>query len=309
MKPRNCPRNSPTSGIVFRGFLGQLLHPPHTDSRPHIRAAVLPPATATSPPSFPLRYFSSLLRHACSLSTARVPFQPENFHLLHSIGRTRPTLQNIIPLSSLPVRHQPYTVADEDLSTSSHQQARQCLTPPFRALFILPLPTCHLVETACQLHQLIPLRRPWSLSTRRRWGNVRLPSIPATSDRPPPTRPTGLVPRRLGTHSPFFYVKSIFPSVFPAPSPPPSGFSIGECLDDLIGSCRGPTPRVDGRAPLDDSRPIVFEDVDRKASRANSTRHTPGTTEATPETVFCLVASLVYFIILDPPSPTLVSRS
>ena len=95
----------------------------------------------------------------------------------------------------------------------------------------------------------------------------RLPSARATHEQPPSSRPTGLAPRRLGTHSPLFYVKSIFPSVFPAPSPPPSGLSIGECLDDLIGSCRGPTPRVDGRAPLDDSRPIVFEDVDRKASR------------------------------------------
>ena len=110
----------------------------------------------------------------------------------------------------------------------------------------------------------------------------RLPSARATHEQPPPSRPTGLAPRRLGTHSPLFYVKSIFPSVFPAPSPPPSGFSIGECLDDLIGSYRGPTPRVDGRAPLNDSRPIVLEDVDRKASRTNSTRLTPGTTEATP---------------------------
>ena len=99
-------------------------------------------------------------------------------------------------------------------------------------------------------------------------------SARAAYDRPPSSRPIGLAPRRLGTHSPLFYVKSIFPSIFPAPSPPPSGFSIGECLDDLIGSYRGPTPRVDGRALLDDSRPIVFEDVDRKASRTNSTRHT-----------------------------------
>ena len=122
----------------------------------------------------------------------------------------------------------------------------------------------------------------------------RLPSARATHEQPPPSRPTGLAPRRLGTHSPLFYVKSIFPSVFPAPSPPPSGFSIGECLDDLIGSYRGPTPRVDGQAPLDDSRPIILEDVDRKASRTNSTRLTPGTTEATPETAFCLVAPVVY---------------
>ena len=102
-------------------------------------------------------------------------------------------------------------------------------------------------------------------------------NLPCPCERPPSPRPTGLAPRRLGTHSPpLFYVKSIFPSVFPAPSPPPSGFSISECLDDLIGSYRGTTPRVDGRAPLDDSRPIVLEDVDRKASRTNSTRHTQG---------------------------------
>ena len=93
---------------------------------------------------------------------------------------------------------------------------------------------------------------------------------------PPLSRPIGFAPRRLGTHPPLFYVKSIFPSVFPAPSPPPSGYSTGECLDDLIGSFRGPTPRVDGRAPLDDSRPIVLEDVDRRDSRTDSTRRTPG---------------------------------
>ena len=151
--------------------------------------------------------------------------------------------------------------------------------------------------------------RPRLLRISRHRLNPRLPTTRATYESPTPSpRPTGLAPRRLGTHSPLFYVKSIFPSVFPASSLPPSGFSIGECLDDLIGSYRGPTPRVDGRAPLDDSRPIVLEDVDRKASRTNSTRHTPGTTEATPETAFCLVASLVYFMILDSPSPSVVSR-
>ena len=153
------------------------------------------------------------------------------------------------------------------------------------------------------------LRRP-VLSPRPFCLQFGLPRLFARAayGKSPTSRPTGLAPRRLGTHSPLFYVKSIFPSVFPAPSPPPSGFSIGECLDDLIGSYRGPTPWVDGRAPLDDSRPIVLEDVDRKASRTNSTRHTPGTTEATPETAFCLVASLVYFIILDSPSSSLISR-
>ena len=48
------------------------------------------------------------------------------------------------------------------------------------------------------------------------------PSARAAYDRPPSSRPTGLAPCRLGTHPLLIYVKSIFPSVFPAPSPPPS---------------------------------------------------------------------------------------
>ena len=167
---------------------------------------------------------------------------------------------------------------------------------PSAPLFCRQQLTCSLYSFPLPRSRATPTRISRRLPSSVQGFTVRFAFliVRATYEQPPLPRPTGLAPRRLGTHSPLFYVKSIFPSVFPAPTPPPSGFSIGECLDDLIGSFRGPTPRVDGRAPLDDSRPIVLEDVDWKASRANSTRHTPGTTEATPETAFCLVASLVH---------------
>ena len=47
--------------------------------------------------------------------------------------------------------------------------------------------------------------------------------------------------------------------------------------------------------------PTPARDVDRKASRTDSTRLTPGTTETTLDTALCLTASLAYFTILEFP--------
>ena len=106
--------------------------------------------------------------------------------------------------------------------------------------------------------------------------------------------------------SPFYFtLKSISLSVFPAPSPPPSGFSIGECLDEidriqtvvqpvgltveLPSTTHGPTP----------ARTWTGRNPGRTLLGAP-----PGSTEVMLETARCLIALLVYYIILDFPKVT-----
>ena len=133
------------------------------------------------------------------------------------------------------------------------------------------------------------------LHSRRHRLPLELTSLTAraTYKWPPPPRPTGLAPRRLGTHSPHLLRSLYLLQCFPHLSPPPSKLRLGRVLRRLDRTPRGPTRRVDCRAPLGDSRPYAREDVDWKASRTDSTRRTPGSTEATSETAFCLAASSV----------------
>ena len=50
----------------------------------------------------------------------------------------------------------------------------------------------------------------------------------------PPSRPTGLAPRRLGTRSPLSYVEDLYLlQYFPRPSPPPSGLRLGRVFRRL----------------------------------------------------------------------------
>ena len=76
------------------------------------------------------------------------------------------------------------------------------------------------------------------------------PLVPTYESPTPSPRPTGLAPPQVRHTFPFIFTsKSIFLSVFHAPSPPPSGFSIGECLDDIDRiQTVGPTRWVDCRA-------------------------------------------------------------
>ena len=95
---------------------------------------------------------------------------------------------------------------------------------------------------------------------------------------------------------------------FPHLSPPPSGFKLGRVFRrfdrtvtvvlsvELIVELPSTTRAL--------PRP---EDVDQKDSRIDSTRHTPGSTEVTPETVFCLSALVVHYPIIDHPSPPCLS--
>ena len=78
-------------------------------------------------------------------------------------------------------------------------------------------------------------------STRRRPHRPEATSTGCSADRPchvltishaPTDR--ARAPQVRHTSPPFIFTsKSIFLSVFPAPSPPPSGFSISECLDEI----------------------------------------------------------------------------
>ena len=50
----------------------------------------------------------------------------------------------------------------------------------------------------------------------------------------PPSRPTGLAPRRLGTRSPLSYIEDLYLlQYFPRPSPPPSGLRLGRVFRRL----------------------------------------------------------------------------
>ena len=95
--------------------------------------------------------------------------------------------------------------------------------------------------------------------------------------------------------------KSIFLSVFPAPSPPPSGLSIGECLDD-----------IDRIQNVDQPVGLIVEPPSTTHGLAPARTWTgripgltlldyPGLLETIHGTVSCLTASLDHHLIVGHP--------
>ena len=131
---------------------------------------------------------------------------------------------------------------------------------------------------------------------------------PLTADRPCRVRTASLVTtHRARALQVRFTSPPLLRSVyllqcFPHLSPPPSELRLGRVLRRLDRVLTVVQPiGLTVELPSTTHGPLFLEDVDRKDSRTNSTRCTPGSTEATPETALCLIASLVYFIILEFP--------
>ena len=218
---------------------------------------------------FPLSYFSCVDR---SSRTYKPPHLP-----LPTITSTR------IPLRP----------ALERLSTSVlvHPDPRECalLRVSCRSCYppVRPLPLC------TQDSAVTETMPTWSISV------VRLCCVRIAF---PPSQPTGLAPRRLGTHPLLYFEVLYLFQYFPRLSPPSSGTSLGQVVRRLERiEAMVQSVGLNVELPIVDPRLPACVNVEWEVSRISTTRRILGATERTFKMVFFLSALIGNYIIVDHP--------